>query len=211
MSANYRETPAIEKLLAGNKRLPILAVVVTMPTPYISHDQQILAHFQSRNPEAIKLIYRHYGANLLGIILRIVKDQSLAEDVLQESLVKVWKNTSSFDAQKGRLFTWLLNICRNTAIDKTRSAAFRHQAAIQGDDNLVGMVDSTDSYSFNPDQIGIREWVDKLSPEQVEVIDIVYFSGYSHREAAEKLNLPLGTLKTRLRTALISLRQWTKS
>lgn len=180
-----------------------------MSQAYSHTDQQILAALQAREATAIKLIYQHYGANLLGIILRIVADKSIAEDVLQESLVKVWKNASSFDQQKGRLFTWLLNICRNTAIDKRRSAAFRKQTAIQGEDNLVGMVDQAGGYTFNPDQIGVRDWVARLSPEQVEVIEIVYFSGYSHREAAEKLNLPLGTLKTRLRAALIKLRQLT--
>ena len=180
-----------------------------MSQPYSHTDQQILTALQARDASAIKLIYQHYGANLLGIILRIVEDKGIAEDVLQESLVKVWKNSASFDSQKGRLFTWLLNICRNTAIDKRRSAAFRKQSAIQGEENLVGMVDQAGGYTFNPDRIGVREWVSRLSPEQVEVIEIVYFSGFSHREAAEKLNVPLGTLKTRIRAALQALRKMT--
>ena len=180
-------------------------------TVRLSHtDQQIVDALQARDSKAIRLIYQLYGTNLLGLIFRIVGEQNLAEDILQESLVKVWQKSDTFDPQKGSLFTWLLNICRNSSIDKRRSAGFRKQAATQSGDNLVSVVDEANSYSFNPDRIGIREWVDKLSPEQVEVIETVYFSGFSHREAAKKLDIPLGTLKTRIRTALSQLRKWTQ-
>ncbi|MEL7531542.1 MAG: sigma factor-like helix-turn-helix DNA-binding protein, partial [Bacteroidota bacterium] len=77
--------------------------------------------------------------------------------------------------------------------------------------SVVNTVDQQQAYTFNPDQIGLKDWVKKLSPEHKEVIDIVYFSGYSHREAAEHLGLPLGTLKTRIRAALKQLRQWTQA
>ena len=118
----------------------------------------------------------------------------------EEGFLKLWEGVY-----------WLLNICRNTAIDKRRSSGFKMSQAIQSEGSVVNTVDQQQAYTFNPDQIGVKDWVKKLSPEHREVIDIVYFSGYSHREAAEKLGLPLGTLKTRIRAALKQLRQWTQA
>ncbi|MFK7924621.1 MAG: RNA polymerase sigma factor [Bacteroidia bacterium] len=173
-------------------------------------DQLIIAHLAAKDQEAIRMIYQQYAPTLLGVLLRILGEKDLAEDALQEALIKVWKNADRYDSSKGRLFTWLLNICRNTAIDKRRSASFRNQQTIQSDEILVSSVNEQHHYQFNPDQIGVKEWVQKLSPEHKEVIDIVYFSGYSHREAAKYLDIPVGTLKTRVRSALKQLRQWTK-
>lgn len=170
-------------------------------------EDQLISMLVGKDSRAIDHIYRQYGANLLGVIFRIVGDKETAEDVLQDSFVKVWKNAESYDASKGKLFTWLLNICRNTAIDRIRSAEFRFKQKIQNPPDSVSNVAENQSYSFNPDRIGVTEWVQKLSPEQSEVIEIVYFTGYTHQEAAKRLGLPLGTLKTRLRTALKTLRK----
>ena len=182
-----------------------------MAKPIPSTDQLIIDRLAAKDQEAIKMIYQQYGRTLLGVMLRILGEQSMAEDALQEAFVKVWKNADRYDKSKGRLFTWLLNICRNTAIDKRRSAGFKMTQAIQSEGSVVNTVDQQQTYTFNPDQIGVKDWVNKLSPEHKEVIDIVYFSGYSHREAAEHLGLPLGTLKTRIRAALKQLRQWTQA
>jgi len=193
-----------------SKSFPILQSSY-MAKPVSHTDQLIINRLAAKDQEAIRMIYQQYGRTLLGVLVRILGEQSIAEDVLQEALVKVWKNADRYDSSKGRLFTWLLNICRNTAIDKRRSAGFKMSQAIQSEVSVVNTVDQQRAYTFNPDQIGIREWVEKLSPDQQEVIDIIYFSGYSHREAAEHLGLPLGTLKTRIRAALKQLRQWTQA
>ncbi|MEL6650672.1 MAG: sigma-70 family RNA polymerase sigma factor [Bacteroidota bacterium] len=201
-----------ENLLAHCTLLPLrLSFTQDMHKAVSETDQRIISLLSQRDQQAIRLIYEQYARTLLGVLLRILGDQALAEDCLQEALVKVWKNADRYDPKKGRLFTWLLNICRNTAIDKRRSAAFKQQQSIQQNESLVSMVDRQKAYSFNPDQIGLRDWVHKLSPEQIEVIDIVYFRGFSHREAAKQLDLPLGTLKTRIRAALQQLRAWTKN
>ena len=94
-------------------------------------ENEIVQLLQARNQRAIELIYQHYGSNLLAIIVRILGDQKYAEDVLQDAFVKIWINALKYDPKKGRLFTWLLNICRNTAIDKLRSKAFKNELALQ--------------------------------------------------------------------------------
>ncbi|MEZ4773071.1 MAG: sigma-70 family RNA polymerase sigma factor [Bacteroidia bacterium] len=175
--------------------------------PEILTEAQIVALLLAGDTKAIDQIYHQYGTNLLGIIFRIVGDQEIAEDVLQDAFVKVWKNAASYDTSKGRLFTWLLNICRNTAIDRIRSAEFKFKQKIQNPSNPVSIESEQQTYSFNPDNIGVREWVNKLRPEHSEVIEMVYLTGYTHEEAAENLGLPLGTLKTRLRSALKILRE----
>ncbi|MEO0468132.1 MAG: sigma-70 family RNA polymerase sigma factor [Bacteroidota bacterium] len=173
--------------------------------PYI--ESQLVARLQARDKQALTEIYRRFGGNLLGIIHRIVGDQAVAEDVLQEALVKVWRNADRYDASRGQLFTWLLNICRNAAIDKLRSREFKRQRVTDGIDRSFQQAGSEPAYSLNPDLIGLRDWVKKLDQKYVEIIDLVYFSGMTHVEAAEALALPLGTVKTRIRSAISELRK----
>lgn len=165
---------------------------------------------RQQKKEAIPHIYRQYRLALLGAIVRIVGEAELAEDVLQECLVKFWRHGPSYDPQKGRLFTWMLNICRNAAIDKTRSKEYKYRAEIRGDGSLVPEADHNATYEMAIDQIGLREMVGSLDPKYRELVELVYFGGRSQREAAKELDLPIGTVKTRLRSALGMLRKWVK-
>ncbi|WP_374755857.1 RNA polymerase sigma factor [Larkinella soli] len=135
-----------------------------------------------------------------------MRDEEAARDVLQDSFVKIWKNIPSYDSQKGRLFTWLLNIARNTAIDALRT---RHAGqSIQTGAEIVDIIDQQQqAYQPNPEVMDLPEKVSRLNPDRQTVIDLVYFRGYTHEEAAEKLNLPLGTVKTRVRSALQELKK----
>ena len=171
---------------------------------------QIVDLLQKGDRQAIALIYENYAEVLYGNIFQLLKNDAEAEDVFQEAILKIWRFAKSYDKSKGRLFTWLLNICRNTAIDKLRSKGFKDQKRIQGGDNLVDIAERLATDSFNPDEIGIRDKVAKLEPRFLEVIQAVYFEGYSHSEAAKKLEMPLGTLKTRVRQALVELRKYLK-
>ena len=175
---------------------------------HLKTEAELVTLLQQGDRQAIEHIYSMYAANLLGVIYNIVKDEAIAEDVLQESFVKIWKYSRQYDASKGRLFTWLINICRNSAIDKVRSKTYKQRSNIQNKDKLVSEAESIGQTGFNPDQMDVRDWVHKLPPEYVEAIDIVYFQGYTHIEAAENLGIPLGTLKSRVRKALMSLRKW---
>lgn len=174
---------------------------------HMQAEEQIIEWMREKDQRVIPLIYKKYSRALLGVVLHIVKDEETAEDVLQEALVKIWRNSDQYDASKGRLFTWLLNVARNTAIDKIRSKAYRQQAAnIHPDENFVS--EQGEGYSIPVDHIGLKELLLKLDPRQQEVIQVVYFGGLTHQEAAEELDVPLGTLKTRIRMALTQLRKY---
>lgn len=138
-------------------------------------------------------------------MLRITNSQEVAQDVLQEAFVKIWNNLGAYDSTKGTIFTWMLNISRNTAIDALRSRKAKATTAIS--DEVAHALENTQAPAFNTNTIGLRDLVEKLRPEQREAIEAVYFSGLTHEEAAEHLNLPLGTLKTRIRAGLTELKR----
>ena len=161
-----------------------------------------------RDQQAFQWLYDQYSPALYGVVLRIVRDDDQAADLLQDIFIKIWKNLEAYDASKGRLFTWMLNVARNTAIDSLRARKTQPFAAIRTDEENVHIVDRQhNTEQPNPDHIGVKDVVNQLRPERKQLIDLVYFGGYTHEEAAEKLNLPLGTVKTRVRAALQELKQ----
>lgn len=162
---------------------------------------------QQRDEKAFALVYKNYGQALLNIVKKVLnEDAELARDVLQESMVKIWNSIDTYDPGKGSLFTWMLNVCRNMAIDKTRSKDFKNQSRNQSFD-LVSSVRETHNESPNPELIGVDKMLNILSPDHRQVVDTVYMLGYSHSEAAERLKIPVGTVKTRLRAAVFELRK----
>ncbi|ASU32746.1 RNA polymerase subunit sigma-70 [Mucilaginibacter xinganensis] len=148
-----------------------------------------------------------YSSSLYGVISRIIIDTATAEDVLQETFVKIWHSFSSYSTEKGRLFTWMVNIARNLSIDKIRSKDFKNQNKNQELENNVTSIDEQRSTVYKPELLGIKELVETLKPDQKAILDLVYFKGYTHVEAAEELAVPLGTVKTRLRMAIQQLRK----
>ena len=170
-----------------------------------SIDTKIVALLRQDDKSAVSLLYDNYSDALFGVILRIVNQEALAEEILQDTFLKIWKYRESYDESKGRFFTWMLNIARNTAIDQTRLKSFSQKN--QDLDNVVSIIDSREQENFNVDAIGIRELIEKLPEEHRSIIDLVYFKGFTHIEASEALSIPLGTLKTRLRLAIIQLRK----
>ena len=162
---------------------------------------------RNREKIAIEALYDMYSSSLYGVISRIIPDTATAEDVLQETFVKIWHSFSGYSAEKGRLFTWMVNVARNLAIDKIRSKDFKNQNKNQELENNVTFIDEQKSSVYKPELLGIKELVATLKPEQKLILDLVYFKGYTHVEAADELGVPLGTIKTRLRTAIQQLRK----
>ena len=164
-------------------------------------EDELVQRLRARDEAAMTLFYDKYSAALYGVILRIVKKEEIAEDVLQEGLVKIWHSFASYDAGKGRLFTWVLNVCRNLAIDKIRSRQYRVGSRTQPleDSSAMRQAAPTD---FRPEHIGLQEMTSQLSPEQKQIIDLLYFGGFTQSEVAEELDLPLGTVKTRARAGI---------
>ncbi|HEX8608363.1 MAG TPA: sigma-70 family RNA polymerase sigma factor, partial [Pedobacter sp.] len=172
----------------------------------LSEDELVLS-LRNREKVAVEALYDMYSASLFGVISRIVIDEAVAEDVLQETFVKIWHSFSGYSSEKGRLFTWMVNIARNLAIDKVRSKDFRNQNKNQELENNVTFIDEQKNTVYNPELLGIKELVGALKPEQKLILDLVYFKGYTHVEAADELGIPLGTIKTRLRMAIQQLRK----
>jgi RNA polymerase sigma-70 factor (ECF subfamily) len=127
--------------------------------------------------------------------------------VLQEAFVKIWKNISNYSREKGALYTWMLNICRNTAIDEVRSKQYNKQAQNQSIDDNIITIDASFQVQAKVEQIGLKKIVSELKPEHKELIDKVYFEGYTHDEISKELNMPLGTVKSRIRGAMMELRK----
>lgn len=164
----------------------------------------LILRLNQKDRTAIGQMYDMYGGALYGVVLRIVQSPELAQQVLQDTFLKVWKNSASYDESKGRLFTWLLNIARNTAIDATRTAHFRYQ---QKTENIDSLVHKPGNETLNPDHLGIREVVSTLDEKYKTLIDLIYFKGYTQEEVAEETGIPIGTVKTRLRYAMTELRK----
>ncbi len=170
-------------------------------------EEDLVNALKRQDTIAIKALYDMYSGALLGVISRIVLQTEVAEDLLQETFVKIWNSGSSYDSSKGRLFTWMMNVARNLAIDKLRSKDFKNSNKNQDIENNVDFIDEQRKVNFNADTLGIKDLVTNLKPDFKDVLDMVYFKGYTHVEAAEELNLPLGTVKTRVRMAILELRK----
>jgi RNA polymerase sigma-70 factor (ECF subfamily) len=154
---------------------------------------------------AFNYLYDHYSGSLYSVILSIVPDKELANDALQEVFIKIWKQIDSYDTAKGRLFTWMLNVARNTSIDIVRSKNFQHSQ--QNRQLTESVYDSAGSTEMNTDKIGLRKLVYNLKDDYRVLIELSYFQGYTQDEISKMLAIPLGTVKTRLRAGLTQLKQ----
>ena len=173
-------------------------------------EEELVRALRNREKIAIEALYDMYSSSLYGVISRIIIDTATAEDLLQETFVKIWHSFSAYSSEKGRLFTWMVNVARNLAIDKLRSKDFKNQNKNQELENNVTFIDEQRNTVYNPELLGVKELVGKLKPEQRLILDLVYFKGYTHVEASDELGIPLGTIKTRLRMAIIELRKYFK-
>lgn len=174
----------------------------------ILSEEELIEALRKQDKIGIDQLYDRYSTALYGVIVRIVQTEEIAEDVMQEAFLKIWNTFGSFDSSKGRLFTWIVNIARNLAIDKVRSKDFKNSNKNQDLENTVTQIDTYKNTSYNPDTLGLKELTNKLRPEQKVIVDLVYFKGFTHVEVAEELGIPLGTVKTRLRMGIIELRKY---
>jgi RNA polymerase sigma-70 factor (ECF subfamily) len=168
-------------------------------------ESELVLHLKQRQESAFNYLYDHYSGSLYSVILNIVPDKELANDLLQEVFVKIWKQIDTYDNSKGRLFTWMLNVARNASIDAVRSKSY--QQGQQNRELTENVYEAGGSIQTNTDQIGLRKIVHKLKEEYRVLVDLSYFQGFTQDEISKMLNIPLGTVKTRMRNALIQLKQ----
>ncbi len=159
-----------------------------------------------RDKAALSYLYDRYSAALNGVVSRIIRNEDIAAEVLQDVFLKIWDRIDQYDPSKGRLFTWMLNLARNQAIDKTRSREMSNEKKTDDLDSIVSTVESQNSSYQDIDAIGLKEVLNALPEEQKFVVTYLYLKGYTQSELAKEFNIPLGTVKTRLRMAMIELR-----
>lgn len=169
-----------------------------------STEQNIIALLQNGDKKAISLLYEHYSGALLGVIKKVIKDENIAQDVLQESFIKVWKKGKTYDASKAKLFTWLYRIFYNSAIDKVRSLNNKTKKEVQIESSNVYKLTTK---SLNEDALDLKKHLNSIELKYQVVINALFFEGMTQQEASEELNIPLGTIKSRLKIGLRELKK----
>jgi RNA polymerase sigma factor (sigma-70 family) len=170
-------------------------------------EEELVQLLRNKSRVAFNYLYDNYAAVLNGIILKTIYDEHTAKDVLQDVFVKIWNNIGQYDAGKGRLYTWMINIARNAAIDKLRSKGEIMKAKVHTGENAIEMAGENLKAEQLTDSIGLRKIVSELKPDYRTLIDLAYFSGFTMDEIAKTLDMPVGTVKTRMRSALKQLKE----
>jgi RNA polymerase sigma factor (sigma-70 family) len=173
-------------------------------------ENELVSLLKSRDSKAFSYLYDNYSASLYTIIAQLVGDTEIATDVLQEVFINIWRKIESYDPSKGRLFTWMLNIARNASIDTLRSRSYQNASKNQSLQDNTEWGGAGSLASVNVDNIGLKKVIERLKREHRVLIDLAYFKGYTHEEIAQIEDIPLGTVKTRIRNALMQLREYLK-
>jgi RNA polymerase sigma-70 factor (ECF subfamily) len=167
-------------------------------------DEEILTLLQNKDKRGVSNLYRQHAQLLYGLILRIVKVEHVAENVLQDVFLKVWQNIDNYAPSKGRFLAWVVNIARNASIDVLRSKEYKKSKATGGLEG--GASDRQFAVGTGIENIGVRDAVKMLEPKYQLIVELIYFEGYTQIEVSEELDLPLGTVKSRVRKAFQDLK-----
>lgn len=167
-------------------------------------EKEIVGLLQNGNKKAINLLYEYYADALYGVIQKIISDEDTAQDVLQETFVKIWRYAKKYDSSKAKLFTWLYRIAYNTAIDKVRSQKNKSGKEVQIETSAVYKITSNE---INQDVMDIKKHLSSLDVKYQIVINALFFEGMTQQEASDELEIPLGTIKSRLKIGLRELKK----
>lgn len=174
-------------------------------------EETLIDLLKRKDQRGFNYLYDNYAGALYGVVYRVVMATHYAEEVIQEVFVKIWRHIHLFDPKKGKLYTWMINIARHTAIDFIKSKGVRNEQKTESISNFVNSkqeqeFSSTDQ-NEKSDFIGFKNVLDKLKPEWKLLIEMAYYEGYTQQEISDKLEIPLGTIKTRTRAALLELQE----
>lgn len=169
-------------------------------------DAQIVKRLKNRDKSAIGDLYDQYSSAFYGQALRILNNEALAQEAVQDTFLKIWNNIDQYDDSKGRLFTWMYRLARNEAIDRKRSKDFKQSNKTVSLENDVSNTETDNFTQTKVDDIGVKQLLNLLDDDTRGILDMVYFQGYTHKEVADLTETPLGTVKTKVRRAIIKLR-----
>jgi RNA polymerase sigma-70 factor (ECF subfamily) len=176
-------------------------------------DEDLISLVGQRDAEAFAVLYDRHSRSAYSLAYRMMGERQAAEDLAQDGFVKVWRSAASYRADRGSVRTWILSIVHNRGIDQLRSLASRRRTQ---DKIEASAPKSQPSEAFaeswrNAQREQVREALGTLPPEQLKILELAYFSGYTHVEIAELLGLPLGTVKGRMRLGLKKIRDYFNS
>jgi RNA polymerase sigma-70 factor (ECF subfamily) len=173
-------------------------------------DSTLLRAMQQGDEPSVAVLYDRYGGIAYGLAYRITSDGTLAEDVVQEAFVSVWKQCGRFDPSRGKVRSWLLTIVHHKAVDAVRRRAGRSERALaEGPDEFIDTKGRPDELAeMTMDAAAVREAVRLIPGEQRQTVTMAYFEGLTHVEIAERMKVPLGTVKSRLRIGLEKMREY---
>lgn len=167
----------------------------------------LILQFQKKDKTAFEKLYNMYAENICGVINTIIKDVERSQELCQDVFIKIWDKSDNYDASKGRFFTWILNIARNTAIDELRSKTHKNQKKNLSVHSFVGIYENGEDLNDKIDTIGLQSLLKGLKNKCILLIDLLYFKGYTQKEVSKELKTPIGTIKTRLRSCISELRK----
>jgi len=182
--------------------------ISTIKTQY--SEEQLIVLLKEKNENGFHYLYDHYSGALYGVILRIVQSKDYTEEIIQDVFVKIWNSIQQYDSSKGRFYTWMINIARNTAIDYLKSKGFQNELKNQSLPDFVYNSAELSTTNDSSDFIGFNKVLESLESDKKELIDLAYYQGYTQNEISEKLKIPLGTVKTKMRNALMKLKDLLK-
>ncbi len=170
-------------------------------------EEELITALKNRENKGYEYLYNNYKGALYTVVSQFITDTETANDVLQDVFIAAWSNIDKYNKEKGRLFTWLHTLTRNTAINKLRSKEFKTTQKNENIGDYVSNIELKDPLQLNINTIGLRKQVHLLREDYKAVLELSYFNGFTQEEIAKTLDIPLGTVKTRLRNALIELRK----
>lgn len=181
-----------------------ICIFVTLDKQTQIEIDSLVARLKQKDRNAVSELYDRYSDALYGLACKIVRSEEVAQDVLQDSFVKIWNKIDHYSAEKGSFFTWMLNITRNTAIDSIRKSNKMTKSSIRDIENDVDLISHQ---GLNISSIGLKELVEDLQSDHRVLVEYIYFKGYTQQEVSDELDIPLGTVKTRVRAAVRELQK----
>ncbi|GAC1301451.1 MAG: sigma-70 family RNA polymerase sigma factor [Mucilaginibacter sp.] len=169
-------------------------------------ENELIDAIKNKSRAGAETLYDMYSKSLYGIIIKLVKNKEIAEDTLQKAFLKIWNSFDHYNASKGRLFTWMLAVTTNIARDTLRSLHYHQYLNTESIDDHVVKIEERYYSVFNIETIGARPLINSLKKEHKQILELIYFQGYTQSEVADELKIPLGTVKTHCRKAIQTLR-----
>lgn len=193
----------------------ILTTIGKFLTKDEERDRQLMARIKARDASALSELYDNYNRLLFGLILSILKKREEAEDILQEVFTKIWEKAEQFDLERGTVYTWIVSLTRNRSIDRLRSKVYKEQkkqsTSLNDDDVFMPLYsdgsDPLESTILKDRAKRVHKALASISESQRMVLQVAYFNGMTQSEISEEFDIPLGTVKTRMRDGMMKLRE----